>query len=306
MSSVLKRVFANPRVTPGVIVVLVIATVLIAPRVADAVSDARERRAIELARHWTPKPWALTAADFADHDTEELAVDPGWMTDQRGPGWNVDPFSPDGIAPLFYDRVQLGTTYDDDWELEMDATEAVSGVRVDEVDVYTYVSAPWGRSYSDPEGAFDVWDLQENAARIGQNLVGWKSERPEPHKVLSAGYIGDRVGARGLSHSFDKPFDGGDTGYFGVTTHQRGGDGSQFRTTTIATVVEGSLAVVGVVVPDGVEPSADLEPALLLERLSAEVRADPPSHTVPSDSPQQVASSIGTSAVLMSGPSAPA
>ncbi len=282
MSTVLKRVFANPRVTPGVIVVLVIAALLIVPRVADSVADARAQREFERARHWTPEPWALTATDFGGHDTEEIAVEPGWMTDRRGPGWNVDPLRPTGLAPLFHDLGWFGTRPGADGQQVMAATDAVAGVRVDDVEVYTYVSVPWGRSYSESQEAADVWYLQEDAARVADYLVGPKTDWPEPHEILAVGYVGDRIDLLKIPYLNDRPFDGGDTGYFGVTTLQRT-SGEEYRTTTIATVVEGSLAVVGVVVPDGVEPDADLEPALLLERLAAEVRAAPPSHTAPGE-----------------------
>ncbi|MFE5336847.1 hypothetical protein ACFQ8E_13105 [Isoptericola sp. NPDC056573] len=276
MSTVLKRVFANPQVTPAVVLVLLLVALVTVPRALDAATDRQRQRELEQAQTWIADRWVFTTADFPAHDTAELPVERWWLDrGLAGAGWLVEPVRATGIAPLFHAPFALTGG----WSPE--STSGISGVRVDGVDVYSYVATPPGAGFDTARGSDGVWRLQEEASRVADYLLdpgsAWEEYRGT--ELLSVAYVGTPAGPRWYEDHLGEPFDAGGPGYFGVEVHERADDDLAFRTTTIGTVVEGSLAVVGVVVPDGVVPPAELEPALLLERLSQELRSHPPSPT---------------------------
>ncbi|SKC81160.1 hypothetical protein [Krasilnikoviella flava] len=292
MSTVLKRVFANPRVTPGLVIGLLVTGALLWFGGGRALAeDLRSDWQFNRAQRWTPEPWALTADDFPGHDAVELAVEPSAVSRWNTPGWALDASRVPGLDLLFYASGPVGTQgywRDDTFHLRMRTTDALAGSRVDGVDVLTYVSAPDGPSYATLEGARHPEALRRDALEAPQQLFEAEPSKvfPDPfadEELLSVAYVGHQPSEQERFEARDEPFDAGGPGYFGLVAHHRDAAGVARRTTTLATVVEGALVVVGVVVPDDVEPSADVEPALLLERLAAEVRAAPPSYPAAED-----------------------
>ena len=287
MSTVLKRVFANPQVTPGVVISLLAVGAFAWFSGGRALAeDLWTDWQIDRAQRWTPEPWALTADDFPGHDAEELPADRSSVTLTDKPGWTLEPTRVAGLDLLFYATGPVGTFgewRDGEFTYEERATDAVAGSRVDGVDVLTYVSAPEGPSYATPEGAKTPGSLRHDAIEAPLDLYDreWPRVDHDPfpdEDLLSVAYVGHRPSWQERFESRGQAFDVGEPGYFGLVAHHRDAAGVGRTTTTIATVVEGALVVVGVVVPDGTNTSADLEPALLLERLADEVRADPPSY----------------------------
>ncbi|MEL7977651.1 hypothetical protein AAG589_17430 [Isoptericola sp. F-RaC21] len=290
MSTVLRRVFANPQVTPGLLIALLaVGTYAWFAWGKALVADLRNDWQIDRAMHWTPEPWALTADEFPGHDAVELTVDRAFVSRWHKPDWALEASMVPGLDLLFYTTGPVGTEGDwrDDGTFSYDrrTTDAVAGTRVDGVDVLTYVSAPEGPSYATPQGAALPWALRDTALDAPVRLLD--TEYPvyaDPfadETLLSVAYVGHRPSEQERFEDRAEAFDAGGPGYFGLVAHHRDAAGVERTTTTVAAVVEGALVVVGVVVPDGAEPSPDLEPALLLERLSAEVRADPPSYPEP-------------------------
>ncbi|MEU2200368.1 hypothetical protein [Isoptericola sp. NPDC019482] len=282
MSTAMRRVFANPSVTPLLVLTLVVTGLFLWHHLGrDAWRDWQRDRAIAEAAHWSPEPWGLTADEFPGHDAAALPVDTSRMTTMRQPGWSVSAVMYDPLGPLFagdFAGIQFTTTSDGvlPWRYRADGPyprDATSGVDVDGVQVITFVTvSPYGPYTSTDQGA-KVWRLQYEAEVAADHGLDdhspvWTADGT----VRSVEYVGRRL-TRDERYSLELD----DLGPFGLTTHQRGTDGKEFRTTSLATVAEGAFVAVGVLVPEGVRLPADLEPAALLERLADEVRADPPS-----------------------------
>lgn len=284
MSTPMRRVFANPSVTPLLVVTLVVTGLFLWHHLGrDAWRDWQRDRAIADAAHWSPEPWGLTVDEFPGHDAAALPVDTTRMTTARQPGWSVAASSYDALGPLFAGTIgyyEFGFTGDGtDGVIEAYPTDATSGLDVDGVQVVTFVTvSPYGPYGSYASGArhSPVTQLRYEASIVSDTMFRRPSLSWNPSgTVQSAGFVGRRLTEKeyfALTRD-----DLSAAGPFGVTTHQRGADGREFRTTSLATVAEGAFVAVGVLVPDGVELPADLEPAVLLERLADEVRADPPS-----------------------------
>jgi hypothetical protein len=282
MRTAMRRVFANPSVTPLLIFSLVVTGLFLWHHLGrEAWQDWRQDRAIARAAHWSPEPWGLTADEFPGLDAAELPVDISRMTTVRQPGWSVSAVTYGALGPLF-----AGTTGADEFGFASDGTDGVveayptdatSGVDVDGVQVVTFVTvSPFG-PYASEGRASPVTQLRYEASVVSDATFRRHSPVWNPAgTVLSAEFVGRELTEREYFEL--TKHDLGAVGPFGITTHQRGADGREFRTTSLATVAEGALVSVGVLVPDGEELPADLEPAVLLERLADEVRADPPTH----------------------------
>ncbi|MFI2105305.1 hypothetical protein ACH436_18585 [Isoptericola sp. NPDC019693] len=282
MSTPMRRVLANPSVTPLLVFALVVTGLFLWFHLGkDAWESWRHDREIARAAHWSPEPWGLTADEFLGHDATALPVDTALMTTTRQPGWSVSAVMHDPLGPLFASGLageRFATSNDslDPWTYRHDGpypTDATSGVDVDGVQVITFVTVSPDGPYTLADEGSTVRQLQyeaETAAEHGlrDDSLVWNPDGT----VRSVEYVGRRPDpAERYSIALDE------LGPFGVTTHQRGADGREFRTTSLATVAGGAFVAVGVLVPDGVDLPADLEPAELLERLADEVRADPPS-----------------------------
>lgn len=298
MSAAMRRVFANPSVTPLLVFSLVVTGLFLWHHLGrDAWRDWQRDRAIAEAAHWSPEPWGLTADEFPGHDATALPVDTSRMTTIRQPGWSVSAVMYDALGPLFagdFAGVRLATTSDGwlPWRYREHGPyprDATSGVDVDGVQVVTFVTvSPYG-PYALGDRAATVWELRheaETAAEHGLRDDSWVWV-PDG-TVRSVEYVGRRP-TRDDRYSLELD----DLGPFGLTTHQRGTDGQEFRTTSLATVAAGAFVAVGVLVPEGVGLPADLQPEVLLGRLADEVRANPPSFLVTegttSDGPTSVA-----------------
>jgi len=285
MSPAMRRVFANPSVTPLLVFCLVVTGLFLWYHFGrEPWREWRLDREIARAAHWSPEPWGLTADEFPGHDAAELPVGTQLMTRDRQADWSVSAIAHEALGPLFagdtgYEEFGY-TSHLTVEEVGAYPTDATSGVVVDDVQVVTFVSVspygPYGPSAAD-ERFSPVKQLRYEAslhpdAWSRRSLV-WRPEGT----VLSAEFVGRQLTE--LEYFDLTREDLSAAGPFGITTHQRDPDGAEFRTTSLATVAEGAFLAVGVLVPDGVEPPADLEPEVLLERLADEVRADPPPHT---------------------------
>ncbi|GAB6936863.1 hypothetical protein ACQP60_16040 [Isoptericola variabilis] len=285
MSTLLRRVFANPRVTPGVVIALLLLAMVAVPRALDAVEQRQAFRELERARTWTADPWTFTPVDFPGRRAATIPVEPRWMVQDYETGWRLGPERATGLAPLFHLYLARPMSY---WF--PDETSGVSGVRVDDVEVYSWVVTPRGPGFDTGDGSSHAWRLQGDASRIAEYQLPaprrWAEERDA--ELMSVGYVGAPTEPAWWTSHLGEPFEPGGPGYFGVTVDERTSDGTSSRTTTLATRVDGSLALVGVVVPEGVTPSDDLEPALLLERLFQGLRAHPPVAPGATDGSQEV------------------
>ncbi|MFC7877205.1 hypothetical protein [Isoptericola sp. NPDC057391] len=286
MRSTTRLVLANPSVTPLLVVSLVVTGLFLWFHLGrDAWREWRHDRAIAEAAHWSPDPWGLTADEFPGHDATALPVDTSRMMMMRQPGWSVSAVMYDALGPLFagdFAGLQFTTTSDGllPWRYREDGPyplDATSGVDVGGVQVITFVTvSPYGPYTLADEGA-TVWELQQEAERAAEHGLDDDSLVWVPDgTVRSVEYVGRRPAP---AERYDIELD--ELGPFGLATHQRSEDGAEFRTTSLATVAEGALVSVGVLVPDGMDLPADLEPEVLLEQLVDEVRADPP--TFPAD-----------------------
>lgn len=289
MSTLLKRVFANPQVTPGVVIALLLVAMVAVPRALDAAADRQRQREIEQARTWTADPWTFTPVDFPGRRATTIPVERRWVIDDYETGWRLEPARATGLAPLFHVYLAQPMGY---WS--PDATSGVSGVRVDGVEVYSWVVTPRGAGFDTADGSSMAWLLQADAARLAEEQLPyphqWAEERDA--ELVSVGDVGAPTEPGWWTSHLGEPFEPGGPGYFGVTVDERTADGTSSRTTTLATRVGGSLALVGVVVPEGVTPSDDLEPALLLERLCQGLRAHPPTPPGATDASPEVTREI--------------
>lgn len=282
MSAAMRRIFANPSVTPLLAVTLVVTGLFLWHHLGrDAWRDWQRDRAIAEAAHWSPEPWGLTADEFPGHDATVLPVDMSRMTTMRQPGWSVSAVMYDPLGPLFsgdFAGIQFTTTSDGviPWRYRAEGPyprDATSGVDVDGVQVITFVTvSPYGPYTSADQGA-TVWRLRSEAETTADHGLDdhspvWTADGT----VRSVEYVGRRP-TRDERYSLELD----DLGPFGLITHQRGAGGHEFRTTSLATVAAGAFVAVGVLVPEGVQLPADLQPEVLLGRLADEVRADPPS-----------------------------
>ncbi|MCZ2264863.1 MULTISPECIES: hypothetical protein [unclassified Isoptericola] len=282
MSTAMRRVLANPSVTPLLVVTLVVTGLFLWYHLGrDAWRDWQRDRAIAEAARWSPEPWGLTADEFPGHDATALPVDTSRMTTRRQPGWSVSAVMHDPLGPLFAGDlagVRFATTGDrvlpwTDREDGLYPVDATSGVDVDGVQVITFVTVSPDGPYTLADQGSTVWQLQYEAESAAEHGLHDDSLVWNPGgTVRSVQYVG-RLPDPAERYRIELD----ELGPVGLTTQQRGADGEEFRTTSLATVAEGALVSVGVLVPDGVDLPADLEPAVLLERLADEVRADPPS-----------------------------
>jgi len=109
-------------------------------------------------------------------------------------GWTPEPERTPGLAPLFHLYFTLPFGY---WLPA--ATSGVSGVRVDDVEVYSWVVTPRGPGFDTADGSIQAWLLQEDAARLAEYQL------PYPHRwverrdaeLLSVAYVGTPAGQVG-------------------------------------------------------------------------------------------------------------
>lgn len=294
MSPALRRVLGDPSLVALLVLCLVVAGLLGWYHGGrEAWSEAWGQWQVDRASHWDSERWALTAEDFPGRGAAEIPVDREWLTETGRDRWAVAPSETPGLWPLFFQDRRWERN--DDWSdgdaadaargLDPFPVDASSGLQVDGVQVFAFVDTPdpgsyASESYAGAAAAPWVWGLLDDAlaapALLDDEYSWYHDWGDDRGRVLSVGYVGTEHSRDEVWERRSTALEDGEPGRFGVTTRQRGEDGEEFRATALATVVAGALVSVGVVVPDGVEPPADLEPELLLERLSDEVRADPP------------------------------